>query len=155
MTILHKSEPDEAGMSVLRYVLDSEIASVQIKVAEATGGKTSSVEWANTSDPYQVGAPSNGDLWIMYVEPGQVVEPGEELFNISIMKQEKAVLAPVGGMVKRVLKDANYTDDKKMVPVVEGELLVELGPIPQTCPTCNMHIVDENFTFCPGCGQKL
>ena len=155
MTILHKSEPDEAGMSVVRYVLDSEIASVQIKVAESTGSKTSSVEWANASNPYQVGAPSNGDLWIMYVEPGQVVEPGEELFNISIMKQEKAVLAPVGGMVKRVLKDANYTDDKKMVPVVEGELLVELGPIPQTCPTCNMHIVDDNFTFCPGCGQKL
>ena len=31
----------------------------------------------------------------MYVHPGDIVEEGEELFNVSIMKQEKAVLAPV------------------------------------------------------------
>ena len=60
-----------------------------------------------------------------------------------------------GGVVKRVLKFANFKDDKKMVPVVEGELLVELGPVPKKCPTCDMHILDDGFTFCPGCGQKL
>ncbi|WP_461209351.1 pyruvate carboxylase [Desulfocurvus sp. DL9XJH121] len=155
MTIVHMTDPDDSGTSVVRYILDSEAVICPVKVAEPVSGGKASVERADSSNPFQVGAPSNGDLWIMYVEPGQVVEAGEELFNISIMKQEKAVLAPVGGVVKRVLKAANFKDDKKMVPVVEGELLVELGPIPKTCPGCDMHILDDNYSFCPGCGRKL
>lgn len=155
MTILDISAPDDSGVSTVRYILDSEILTHQIKVMETNGIAKQAMVKADPADPYQVGAPSNGDLWIMYVEPGDIVKEGEELFNISIMKQEKAVLAPVEGVVTRVLKSANYKDDKKMVPVVEGELLVEIGPIPRKCPTCKQHITDEGFTFCPGCGQKL
>lgn len=57
---------------------------------------------ADPANKHHVAAPSNGDLWVMYVHPGDVVKAGEELFNVSIMKQEKAVLAPIDGMVKRV-----------------------------------------------------
>lgn len=32
---------------------------------------------------------------------------GEELFNITIMKQEKAVVSPVEGIVESVLKTAD------------------------------------------------
>ena len=67
----------------------------------------------------------------MYVHPGDVVKAGEELFNVSIMKQEKAVLAPIDGMVKRVLKTADFKENKQMVSVREGELIVELGPVPR------------------------
>ena len=155
MSILDIAEPDERGMSIVRYVLDAETLSEQVKVAQGTGVRKSSVEMADPGNPQQVGSPSNGDLWIMYVAPGDVVKAGEELFNISIMKQEKAVLSPVDGVVRRVLKSANYKDEKKMVPVVEGELLVEIGPIPRTCPTCKMHVLDERFKFCSECGQKL
>ena len=155
MNILHISDPDEAGMSIIRYVLDSEILTCQIKVSDALAGVVSSVELADASNKYHVGAPSNGDLWIMYVELGDVVKAGEELFNISIMKQEKAVLAPADGIVTRILKSANFKDDKKMVPVLNGELLVELGPVPHKCPTCKLHITDTKHAFCPGCGQKL
>ncbi len=93
----------------------------------------------------------------MYVHPGDVVKAGEELFNISIMKQEKAVLAPVSGMVRRVLKTADYRESKQMIPVREGELIVELGPIPRTCPNaaCSRPITMEGIDFCPYCGEPL
>ena len=80
---------------------------------------------------------------------------GEELFNISIMKQEKSILAPIDGVVRRVIKSANYTEDRKMVPVVEGELLVELGASVGICPTCKFEVPNEECNFCPQCGQKI
>ncbi|WP_338666799.1 pyruvate carboxylase [Pseudodesulfovibrio methanolicus] len=155
MRILDISEPDENGMAVVRYVLDSEIMSHQVKVAEAEVGGKDATEMADPANVYHVGSPSNGDLWVTHVRPGDRVKAGEELFNISIMKQEKAVLAPVSGMVRRVIKSANYTEDKKMIPVVEGELLVELGPEAGTCPTCKVDVPMEDCNFCPNCGQKL
>jgi pyruvate carboxylase len=102
-----------------------------------------------------VGSPSSGDLWVVHVKPGDMVKKGEELFNISIMKQEKSILAPVDGMVERVLKFADYQEDKKMVPVKEGELLVELVPAPRRCPTCTAPVTRDDFKFCPSCGQKV
>ena len=103
------------------------------------------------------GSPSTGDLWVMYVAPGDIVKKGEEIFNVSIMKQEKAVLAPCDGIVKRVLKTADFKENKKMIPVREGELLVELGPVPKVCPNeaCAHPITDKEARFCPFCGTPL
>ncbi|MFW5487036.1 MAG: pyruvate carboxylase [Desulfovibrio sp.] len=154
-SLLDIQEPDERGISVVRYVVDSEILSCDVRVAEPKGQKASAVEMADPSNEYHVAAPSNGDLWIMHVSPGDFVKKNEELFNISIMKQEKAVLAPMDGMIERVLKDADYQEDKKMIPVREGELLVVMGPVQSTCPTCNEPVGRDEFTFCPFCGQKL
>jgi pyruvate carboxylase len=155
MTILHISRPDKRGMSLVRYVLDSEIFSHQVKVHEVSATETSSVLMGDPKNIYHVCAPSSGDLWVTYVQPGDMVKKGEELFNISIMKQEKAVPAPIDGVVKNVFKFANYQQDRKMIPVKEGELLVELGAAPHSCPTCRKDIVLEGSTFCPFCGQKL
>ncbi len=112
---------------------------------------------ADPNDPYQVASPSNGDLWVMYVHPGDVVKVGEELFNVSIMKQEKAVCASVAGIVKRVLKTADFKENKQMVSVAEGELIVELGPVPKICPNeaCRQPLAMENAMFCPYCGTKV
>ncbi|MBQ1330317.1 MAG: pyruvate carboxylase, partial [Desulfovibrio sp.] len=112
---------------------------------------------ADPADVYQVPSPSNGDLWVMYVAPGDIVKKGEEIFNVSIMKQEKAVLAPCDGIVKRVLKTADFKENKKMIPVREGELLVELGPVPKVCPNeaCGHAIPSKDARFCPFCGTVL
>lgn len=142
-------------MTVVRYVLDSEIMSHQVKVAEPDSGGKDSTEMADPTNQYHVGSPSNGDLWVTHVHPGDKVKAGEELFNISIMKQEKSVLSPVNGTVRRVIKSGNYTEDKKMIPVVEGELIVELGPVAGSCPTCKHEIPGEEYNFCPNCGQKV
>lgn len=155
MVILDIAEPDDRGMSVVRYVLDSENLSAQVKVAEPRGQAHAAVEMADTSDVYQVASPCNGDLWVMHVSPGDFVKAGEELFNVSVMKQEKAVFAPVDSMVKRVLKDANFQESKKMVPVKEGELLVELGPAPKICPKCKEPLTHEEYNYCPYCGVGM
>jgi pyruvate carboxylase len=155
MTIEHISRPDKRGMSVLQYNLDSEIFSHQVQVKEPEAAAAASAQMVDPKNIYHVGAPSSGDLWVVYVQVGDVVKKGEELFNISIMKQEKAILSPIDGVVKRVIKFANYQEDRKMIPVKEGELLIELGPVPNSCPTCRKDIVLDGAGFCPFCGQRL
>ncbi|WP_045216907.1 pyruvate carboxylase [Desulfonatronovibrio magnus] len=155
LMILDISAPDHNGMSVVRYSLDSEFLTYQVKVSEGFGGPKDALEMADPKDIYQIGAPNNCDLWVMHVKPGDKVKKGEELFNISIMKQEKAVTSPVDGIVRRVLKFADYQEDKIMVPVQEGELLIELGPVPNTCTGCGGHIVLEECKFCPECGNRV
>jgi pyruvate carboxylase len=156
MTILRIQDPDLNGVSVVRYVLDSEIMSTEVQVTKPKGGGAPDIRMADPENIYQVGAPSNGDLWVMYVNPGEVVKKGEELFNISIMKQEKAVLAPVDGIVKTVMKTADYRESKQMVPVREGELIVELGPVPLHCsnPDCAKPLPSDSYMYCPFCGMK-
>jgi len=155
MRIHDISDPDEHGMSMVRYTVDNETVSYQVKVREGVASERDSVELADPKNEYHIGSPSNGDLWVMHVRVGDAVKAGEEICNISIMKQEKSVYAPVSGVVKRVLKNANYQEDKIMVPVKEGELLVELGPVETCCPTCKAPVASEDFKFCPSCGQKV
>ncbi len=157
LTLLSISRPNEAGISICRYVLDSEFMSCEVQVSQPTDQKGKGALMADPSNQYHVPAPSNGDLWVMYVHPGDVVKAGEELFNVSIMKQEKAVLAPVDGIVKRVLKTADFKESKQMVSVREGELIVELGPVPRICrnEACGQPIPMDTAAFCPYCGSQV
>ena len=157
LLLLSISRPNDAGVVVCRYVLDSEIMSCEVQVAQPTGQKAKGLTMADPANKFHVASPSNGDLWVMYVHPGDIVKAGEELFNVSIMKQEKAVLAPVDGVVKRVLKTADFKENKQMVSVREGELLVELGPVPRICSNeaCAQPIPMDNVSFCPYCGSRV
>lgn len=155
MRIADISDVDDQGCITVRYSVDSEIMTHRVKVRDAAGSDRDSLEMADPKNEFHIGSPSNGDLWVMHVRAGDVVKKGEEIFNISIMKQEKSVYAPVAGVVKRVLKSANYQEDKIMVPVKEGELLVELGPMQKGCPTCKAPLMNEDFLYCPKCGQKI
>jgi pyruvate carboxylase len=155
MMILDISTADLQGMSLVRYELDDETFTYPVKVAESIAAKGGTMEIVDSTNPGHVGSPSTGDLWVMYVKPGDVVKKGEELFNITIMKQEKAVIAPMDGIVERVIKTADFKYDKKMVPVREGELLVVLGLVPKKCAGCQAPIKEESFRFCPGCGAPL
>ena len=152
MQILDISPPRKSGVSVVRYLLDSEIFTCQVQVKIPKAQDSASLEIADPGNPFHLASPSNGDLWVMYVSAGDFVKAGEEIFNISIMKQEKSVVAPVDGVVKRVLKTANYKENKKMVPVTEGELLVELGSAPNVCHQCQKPVAVEEFNYCPYCG---
>lgn len=84
--LVSMSPANDTGESMVRFVPDSEISSQLIKVAPPKNGGAGGAVMANPTDKYQVGASSNGDLWVMYVHPGGIVEEGEELFNVSIMK---------------------------------------------------------------------
>jgi pyruvate carboxylase len=155
MVILDISEPRRNGVSVVRYLLDSQILTYQVKVLEPETDETADHVMADPDNPYHLASPSRGDLWVMYVSTGDYVKEGEEMFNVSIMKQEKAVFAPFDAMVKRVLKTANYSEDRKMVSVREGELLVELAPAPALCKKCEEPIGSGDFKFCPFCGVTI
>ena len=155
IVILNISEPDSAGMSYVRYTLDSETLTSEVQVAEPLSNGAAGVEKADPNNPYHIGAPCAGDMWVMHVQPGDIVKAGQEVCNLSIMKQEKAVLSKTDGIVQRVLKFANYQMDKKMVPVKEGDLLVELGPLTSSCPRCKELLVDEDCRYCPHCGHLL
>ncbi|MBW2066747.1 MAG: pyruvate carboxylase [Deltaproteobacteria bacterium] len=155
MVLLDISEPDARGIRTVRYTLDSETMTHEVEVGEARQFDDKGEEMADPGNKYHIGAPSTGDLWAVLVEVGDVVKKGEELCNLSIMKQEKAVYSPVDGVVKRILKYANYQEDKKMVPVKEGELLMELAPLSSTCDNCKHAIVVEGGNYCPYCGTRL
>ncbi|MBS3754707.1 MAG: pyruvate carboxylase [Desulfobacterales bacterium] len=155
MTIYDISKPRRSGISIVRYLLDAEIITCEVQVQAPQGGTSEVLEMADADNPYQLASPSNADLWVVYASPGKIVKKGEELFNLSIMKQEKAVYAQVAGIVRRVLKTADYTVDKKMVPVREGELIVELAPVPNFCTSCSAPVAGEDFRFCPYCGYRV
>ena len=155
MTMLNISAADDNGMSECRYSLDSEFFTEQVKVSEGSGKTQNIMETADPANPYHIGSPSAGDLWIMHVKVGDIVKKSEEICNVSIMKQEKAVLAPIDARVKRVLKTADYECDKIMVPVKERELLIELEPPRKLCSTCKQPAAVENGQFCAFCGQKM
>ncbi len=155
MKILGIEHPDEKGMSMVRYTLNGEIFTHTVKVADAAGHAADAIQMAEPGNPYHAASPSNGDLWIMYVKPGDVVKAGEELFNITIMKQEKSVVSAVDGIVVSVVKTADYKFDKKMVPVKKGELLVKLGPLPRKCTACGTPFANTDYKFCPQCGEKV
>lgn len=154
MHILSIDPVTEEGFSTVRYVLDSEILTCAVKVKEGTGPK-STVLRAEPGNVYQVASPRKADLWIVHVSEGDIVKAGQELFNVSIMKQEKAVCAAVDGIVKRVLKRADFAQTRRMVPVEEGELIVELAPVPKRCTACGTPAVSRESLFCSVCGARL
>jgi pyruvate carboxylase len=159
ITILSIQEQDQKGQVYVRYFFDSEImvhaAQVGAAAPQGQGGNLGQSLMAQDGNPLHVAAPTNGDLWVMYVKEGDVVQAGQELFNISIMKQEKAVRSKVPGLVKAIHKTADFQSTKQMVPVRAGELIVELGPVPPACPECGKYHPMDNLRFCPFCGQPM
>jgi pyruvate carboxylase len=107
---------------------------------------------ADMTNPYHIASPANGDFWVVSVNPGDVVKKGDEICNITIMKQEKSVLSLIDGIVKRIVKIADYREDKKMVSVREGELIIELGPMVKICSNCAESASGGKQNFCPGSG---
>jgi pyruvate carboxylase len=109
---------------------------------------------ADRKNPYHIAAPFDADLWLVHKKEGSSVKAGEEVLNLSIMKTECAVTSPVDGIVKRVVVFADYKADKKMVSVKKDQLLMELGPPFERCPSCSGEI-EEEYKFCPKCGHNL
>ena len=157
VTIYHISPVSAKGTVEVRYAYDSQFMTHEVQVANPTGTASTDVLMADPNDKNQIGAPSNGDLWVTYVKVGDIVKKGQELFNISIMKQEKAVLSPRNGIVTKVYKMADYKVSRKMTPVHEGELIMEIDSMPLVCPNkaCGKPVAYADASFCPYCGTKI
>ncbi|MDR1577188.1 MAG: pyruvate carboxylase [Deltaproteobacteria bacterium] len=155
ITILSVQEKDAKGQAATQFLLDSEIMTHAAQVGTPTPSLEREELIATGSNSFLITAPVNGDLWVMYVQEGDLVAEGQELFNISIMKQEKGVRSKVAGVVKKIHRTADFQHTKQMVPVRAGELIVELGPLPLSCPQCQERLPLEGLKFCPHCGQPL
>ncbi|MDR2934562.1 MAG: pyruvate carboxylase, partial [Candidatus Adiutrix sp.] len=157
MTLLYIQVQEPSGRASVRLVLDSETMRVEVPTRTKPGPEQTAdgTVMAQRDNPYHVAAPVSGDLWVVYVRPGDLVRPGQELFNLSIMKQEKAVTAAVAGQVKRVLKEADFKTTRRMTPVRAGELIVELAPLPDLCQACRQPLPLEHLPFCPFCGAAM
>ncbi|MDE7065041.1 MAG: pyruvate carboxylase, partial [Desulfovibrionaceae bacterium] len=64
LALLSISRPNKAGISVCRYVLDSEIMSCEVQVTQPQNTAGKGLIKADPANPYHVAAPSNGDLWV-------------------------------------------------------------------------------------------
>ncbi len=151
--ILRVGRVRRRGTRRVRYQLDYEVFVEDVKVAPSIESE-SKEEMANPDIPFHIAAPFDADLWKVTKKPGDAVRAGEEVMNLSVMKTECAVTAPLDGVVKRVVMFADYKEDKKMVPVKKGQLLMELGPVMELCRNCNAQVMDD-YDFCPKCGIEL
>jgi pyruvate carboxylase len=79
-------------------------------------------------DPFEVGAPINGNLWRIgnprrgSLKVGDIVHHGEEIANIEAMKMENAVVAPFDGQIEEICVKLNDI-------VREGQILFILRKI--------------------------
>ncbi|WGK69413.1 pyruvate carboxylase [Candidatus Haliotispira prima] len=149
---------NESNMILVGFQLNHELVRCEVQVEQnrsVSGGEER--RSADPNDPNHVGALSNGDLWVVHVAEGDVVRKGQELCNISIMKQEKGIFAKRDGVVKKVHISANFKKTSKMVSVREGDLILELGDISQQCPSCVKPLPEDlrHGSFCPYCGVAL
>ncbi|MEZ4568549.1 MAG: hypothetical protein R2860_16835 [Desulfobacterales bacterium] len=55
---------------MVRYLLDSQILTYQVKVQEPETDDGADHVMADLDNPYHLASPSRGDLWVMYVSAG-------------------------------------------------------------------------------------
>jgi len=151
--VMRIARVSENGTRRIRYKLDHEVFVEEIQVEKRAAEKRG-IEMADESDPYQIGAPFDADLWLVHKKAGDNVKAGEEIFNLALMKVEYGITSPVDGVVKRVSVFADYKTDKKMVPVTKGQLLMELALPHERCANCNEQI-DKKDKYCSNCGKSL
>jgi len=157
MTILHITRPDEGGMSVVRYVLDAEITSHQIKVAEAQGrGRTVDRAGRQEQRSGTVAAPSNGDLWVVHVQPGDFVKRGEELFNIYDHEARRRPCSPPGtawscasSRTPTTARTSAWSRSRR------ASCSSSSAPVPRLCSACRHPVTRDEYKFCPFCSQNL
>ena len=148
---------NESGVARVSFQLNHELMRYEVQVQPSRTAGAEGRKQADPNDLNHVGAVSNGDLWVVHVVEGDLVKKGQELCNISIMKQEKGIFAKRDAVVKKVHIPANFKKTNKMVSVQEGELILELGDLSEQCPSCSRPQPEnlQQGNFCPFCGAAL
>ena len=126
MSLLRIGALNKEGIVAVDFQLDHELVRYEVQVQENQNTDKGQRKQADPSNPNHVGAVSSGDLWVVHVAKGDVVKKGQELCNISIMKQEKGIFAKRNGVVKHVYIPADFKHTNQMINVKEGDLILEL-----------------------------
>ncbi|MCX2836696.1 pyruvate carboxylase [Salinimicrobium sp. MT39] len=110
-------ETDEDGMAKVFFKVNGQTRAVEVKDRSVKVEKVVHQK-VDKNDKKQVGAPLQGALSNIQVEPGQKVEKNQPLFVIEAMKMETTITANTAGEVdKIVLKEGDmvYADDLVVV----------------------------------------
>lgn len=115
--LLYQSAPDAKGMRTVTFDLNGQVRSIQVrdKSVEQT---TKANEKAETER--QIGAPLQGRLSTVLVQPGETVANGDPLFIIEAMKMETMVSAPFNGKIMSV-----HLNEGDLVE--QGDLVVDFA----------------------------
>ncbi len=110
-------ETDEDGMAKVFFKVNGQTRAVEVKDQSVKVEKVVHQK-VDKNDKKQVGAPLQGALSNIQVEPGQKVEKNQPLFVIEAMKMETTITANASGEVdKIILKEGDmvYADDLVVV----------------------------------------
>jgi pyruvate carboxylase len=77
-------------------------------------------EFADTSQPGQVGAPTPGVITVVAVDLNQSVQKGDRLLVLEAMKMQSTVYAPISGKVaKRLVHPGQTVEAKELLLLIE------------------------------------
>jgi pyruvate carboxylase len=110
-------ETDDDGMAKVFFKVNGQTRAVEVKDQSVKVEKVVHQK-VDKNDKKQVGAPLQGALSNIQVEPGQKVEKNQPLFVIEAMKMETTITANASGEVdKIILKEGDmvYADDLVVV----------------------------------------
>ncbi len=110
-------ETDDDGMAKVFFKVNGQTRAVEVKDQSVKVEKVVHQK-IDKNDKKQVGAPLQGALSNIQVEPGQKVEKNQPLFVIEAMKMETTITANASGEVdKIILKEGDmvYADDLVVV----------------------------------------
>ncbi|MBI1315760.1 pyruvate carboxylase [bacterium] len=93
---------DELGMRTVFFRVNGQTRNVQIR-DQSLGIVVETHRKADAAQPLQLGAPLQGLLSKVWVQPGAEVKKNEALFVIEAMKMETTVAAPASGTVSEIV----------------------------------------------------
>ncbi|WNJ19569.1 pyruvate carboxylase [Pontibacter sp. G13] len=113
---LYMLEPNEEGMRTVFFRLNGVTRSVEIRDEQIA---VEVVQNQKATADNQIGAPLQGKLTKIFVEPGETVQKNQPLFVIEAMKMESTITSNVAGVVRNVPLTGGTM-------VEQGDLVVEM-----------------------------
>ncbi len=108
----------ESGNRDLVFSVDGNqrVVSIKDKSALTTSVSGSSIQYANTEDPSEIGASIPGTVIKVFIEVGETVKKGQPIAVIEAMKMETNVLSTFEGVVDRIyVKEGDQVKSGELV----------------------------------------
>lgn len=116
-------EPDEAGNRDLTYTINGNRRVVTIKDNQALTKSIvsgSSIQYANSDDPNEIGANIPGNIIKILVEKGEEVKEGQPIAIIEAMKMETNVISPKDGLIEKIfIKEGDMVKSGQLIALLE------------------------------------
>lgn len=100
--LMYISKPDEDGFCQVYFKLNGQTRTIKIKDNNAQIKKQSNLK-ANRNNVLEIGAPLQGLLSKIFVQPQQTVQAGQPLFIIEAMKMETTVTANTAATITQIV----------------------------------------------------